>query len=126
MSPSLRASSSALVLLLCTAVPASAGVCPPASGEAAVGAAQIENFGRILASMPDVRVNVEDCIVAGDRVVARNTYVATHTQTIRGIAPTGKSFTFHTIDIWRVENGRFAEHWDLTDTAEVLRQLKGE
>ena len=89
-------------------------------------AAQIENFGRILASMPDVRVNVEDCIVAGDRVVARNTYVATHTQTIRGIAPTGKSFTFHTIDIWRVENGRFAEHWDLTDTAEVLRQLKGE
>jgi len=164
MSPFLRACSSALVLLLCTAVPASAGVCPPASGEAAVGAAlleryvaavnahdtgpfpelftegyiqhsgrtpsglaaQIENFGRILASMPDVRVNVEDCIVAGDRVVARNTYVATHTQTIRGIAPTGKSFSFHTIDIWRVENGRFAEHWDLTDTAEVLRQLKGE
>src|SRR5262245_33262662 len=98
MSPSLRASSSALVLLLCTAVPASARVCPPASDEAAVGAAlleryvaavnahdtgpfpelftegyiqhsgrtpsglaaQIENFGRILDSIHDVRVNVED------------------------------------------------------------------
>jgi steroid delta-isomerase-like uncharacterized protein len=89
-------------------------------------AAQIETFRRIIASMPDVQVRVEDRIIAGDKVVARNTYSATHTQPIRGIPPTGKTFTFRTIDIWRVENGKFAEHWDLTDTAEVLRQLRGE
>jgi predicted SnoaL-like aldol condensation-catalyzing enzyme len=40
--------------------------------------------------------------------------------------PTGKAFTFRTIDIWRAENGKFAEHWDLTDTVEVLRRLRGE
>src|SRR5437868_10063897 len=62
-------------------------------------AAQIENFRRIFASMPDIRMRIEDRIIAGDRVVARNTFSATHTQTIRGIAPTGKSFTFRTIDI---------------------------
>jgi steroid delta-isomerase-like uncharacterized protein len=89
-------------------------------------AAQIETFRRIIASMPDVQMRVEDRIIAGDKVVARNTYSATHTQPIRGIPPTGKAFTFRTIDIWRVENGKFAEHWDLTDTAEVLRQLRGE
>jgi steroid delta-isomerase-like uncharacterized protein len=89
-------------------------------------AAQIETFRRIIASMPDVQMRVEDRIIAGDRVVARNTYSATHTQAIRGIPPTGKAFTFRTIDIWRVENGKFAEHWDLTDTADVLRQLRGE
>lgn len=89
-------------------------------------AAQIESFRRIIASMPDVQMQVEDRIIAGDKVVARNTYSATHTQPIRGIPPTGKAFTFRTIDIWRVENGKFAEHWDLTDTAEVLRQLRGE
>ena len=61
----------------------------------------------------------------GDKVVARNTYSATHTQTIRDIPPTGKAFTFRTIDIWRIENGKFAEHWDLTDTAEVLAKLRG-
>jgi steroid delta-isomerase-like uncharacterized protein len=88
-------------------------------------AAQIENFTRILASMPDLRLRVEDRIIAGDRVVARNTYSATHTQTIRDIPPTGKAFTFRTIDIWRVENGKFAEHWDLTDIAEVLNKLRG-
>src|SRR5262245_9772285 len=87
-------------------------------------AAQIENFRRILTSMPDLQLRVEDRIIAGDKVVARNTYSATHTQTIRDIPPTGKAFTFRTIDIWRIENGKFAEHWDLTDTAEVLNKLR--
>jgi steroid delta-isomerase-like uncharacterized protein len=86
--------------------------------------AQIENFRRITAAMPDVQMRVEDRIIAGDKVVARCTYSATHTQTIRDIPPTGKSFTFRTIDIWRIEDGKFAEHWDLTDTAEVLNKLR--
>src|SRR5262249_17321127 len=66
--------------------------------------AQIENFRRIFASMPDVQMRVEDRVIAGDKVVARTTYSATHTQTIANIAPTGKAITFRTIDIWRIEN----------------------
>jgi steroid delta-isomerase-like uncharacterized protein len=89
-------------------------------------AAQIELFKRIFALMPDLRMQVEDRIVAGNKVVSRNTFSATHNQTIRGVPPTGKAFAFHTIDIWRVENGKFAEHWDVTDTVEVLRKLRGE
>lgn len=89
-------------------------------------AAQIENFRRIFTTMPDVRMRVEDRIIARDRVVARTTYSATHTRPIRGVPPTGKPFSFRTIDIWRVENGKFAEHWDLTDAGEVVRQLGGQ
>jgi steroid delta-isomerase-like uncharacterized protein len=89
-------------------------------------AAQVENFKRIVASMPDLRIKVEDCIVSGDKLVARTTYSATHTQAIRGIAPTGKAFSFRTIDIWRVENGKLAEHWDLTDAGDVIQKLKSE
>jgi steroid delta-isomerase-like uncharacterized protein len=88
-------------------------------------AAQIENFRQLFALMPDRKTLVEDRVIAGDRVVARSTHSATHTQTIRGIPPTGKSFSYRTIDIWRLENGKFAEHWDLTDVAEVLNQLRG-
>jgi steroid delta-isomerase-like uncharacterized protein len=86
-------------------------------------AAQIENFRRVFVATPDHRMQVEDRIIAGDKVVARTTHTATHAQTFRGIAPTGKPFTYRTIDIWRVENGKFAEHWDLTDAVEVLTQL---
>jgi predicted ester cyclase len=89
-------------------------------------AAQVENFRGIFGRMPDVQMQVEDRIIAGDRVVARNSLSATHTQPIQGIAPTGRRFTLRTIDIWRVENGKFAEHWDIVDFPGLQKQLRGE
>jgi predicted ester cyclase len=88
--------------------------------------AQIENFRGIFARMPDIQARVEDRIIAGDKVVARMTFSATHTQPLQGIAPTGRRFTLRTIDIWRVENGKFAEHWDIVDYAGLQKQLRGE
>jgi predicted ester cyclase len=88
--------------------------------------AQIENFRGIFARMPDVQVRVEDRIIAGDKVVARMTFSATHTQPLQGIAPTGRRFSLRTIDIWRVENGKLAEHWDIVDAAGLQKQLRGE
>jgi predicted ester cyclase len=89
-------------------------------------AAQIENFRAIFARMPDVQATVEDRIIQGDKIVARMAFTATHTQPLQGIAPTGRRFTLRTIDIWRLENGKLAEHWDLVDTAGLQKQLRGE
>jgi len=89
-------------------------------------AAQIENFRGIFDRMPDVQTRVEDRIIAGDKVVARMSFSATHTQPLLGIAPTGRRFTLRTIDIWRVENGKFAEHWDIVDYQGLQKQLRGE
>jgi predicted ester cyclase len=97
------------------------------SGRSANGlTAQIENFRGIFSRMPDVEARVEDRIIAGDKVVARMTFSATHSQPLQGIAPTGRRFTLRTIDIWRVENGKFAEHWDIVDYAGLQKQLRGE
>ena len=97
------------------------------SGRSASGLpAQIENFRGIFARMPDVQATVEDRIIAGDRVVARMTFSATHTQPLLGIPPTGRRFALRTIDIWRVEDGKFAEHWDIVDYQGLQRQLRGE
>jgi predicted ester cyclase len=89
-------------------------------------AAQIENFRGIFGRMPDVQARVEDRIISGDKVVARMTLSATHTQPLQGIAPTGRRFTLRTIDIWRVEGGKFAEHWDIVDYQGLQKQLRGE
>jgi predicted ester cyclase len=89
-------------------------------------AAQIENFRGIFGRMPDLQMQAEDRIIAGCKVVARMTVSATHTQPLLGIAPTGKRFTMRTIDIWRVENGKFAEHWDIVDFPGLQKQLRGE
>jgi predicted ester cyclase len=89
-------------------------------------AAQIENFRGILGRIPDLHMKVEDRILGGDKVVARVSFTGTHTQPFQGIAPTGRRFTLRTIDIWRVENGKFAEHWDIVDVAGLQKQLRGE
>jgi predicted ester cyclase len=87
--------------------------------------AQIENARRLHETWPDIHMQVEDQILDADKVVARCLYAATHTQTVRGFAPTGRRITFATIDIWRVEGEKFAEHWDLVDVASIEKQLAG-
>jgi steroid delta-isomerase-like uncharacterized protein len=95
------------------------------SGRSASGlAAQIELFRNLFIVTPDHHMQVEDRVIAGDRVVARTTHTATHKGTFRGFPPTGKSFSYRTVDIWRVENGKLAEHWDISDAEEVLRRLR--
>jgi predicted ester cyclase len=88
--------------------------------------ALVETFKGVFARMPDVQIRAEDRVIAGDRVVARMSFSATHTQPLQGIPPTGKRFTLRTIDIWRVENGKFAEHWDIVDVVGLQKQLKGD
>jgi predicted ester cyclase len=88
--------------------------------------AQISNFQRIFENWPDFQSRIEDRIFGADRIVARVTFSATHTRTVLGFAPTGKRITWGAIDIWRVENGKLAEHWDMVDVAGLQKQLRGD
>jgi predicted ester cyclase len=97
------------------------------SGRSASGlAAQIGNFQRILELWPDIQMHIEDRIIADDKIVARVTFTATHRKTVLDVAPTGRKISFGTIDIWRVQDGKLAEHWDLVDTVGRQKQLHGE
>jgi steroid delta-isomerase-like uncharacterized protein len=66
---------------------------------------------------------VEDMIAEGDRVVARWTGSGTHVGEFMGIPPTGKSFTISGIDIYRMAEGKMAEHWHVVDQLALLGQL---
>ncbi|MDR3471113.1 MAG: ester cyclase [Devosia sp.] len=70
----------------------------------------------------DLKVAAEDVFVSADgsRVVGRYRYEGTHTGSLLGYSGTGKPFVMRSIDIWRVENGRFVEHWDELNTLDVL------
>jgi predicted ester cyclase len=75
-------------------------------------------------AFPDLRVTVEDRIFGGDKIVARNTWSGTHRGTFLGVAPTGKQIVIRTIDIWRVDNDKLAEHWDVIDIGALEKQLR--
>ena len=82
-----------------------------------------EFFAGWLTAFPDTAVTVEDAFVAGDKVVGRYTYRATHQGSFLGIPATGIPITMRSIDIWCVQDGMFVEHWDELNLLEVMQQL---
>jgi predicted SnoaL-like aldol condensation-catalyzing enzyme len=80
-------------------------------------------MGRWFDTLSDPRVVVEDAFSVGDRVVGRYTYRARRTGSFVGVPASGADTTMRSIDIWRVENGRFVEHWDELNLLEVFQQM---
>jgi predicted ester cyclase len=66
---------------------------------------------------------IEDIVAEGDRVVVRWTNSARHVGNFLGIPPTGRSCAIAGIDIYRLEDGRLAEHWHVIDQLTMLQQL---
>ena len=82
-----------------------------------------EFWAAFFTGLPDVTVTMEDLVVSGDRVVGRFTYRGTHTGELLGIPATGAAVEMRSIDIWRVRDGLFVEHWDELNLMEVFQQV---
>ncbi|MBL1108581.1 ester cyclase [Streptomyces sp. 5-8] len=74
-------------------------------------------------AFPDLRVDVEDTIAEGDKVVFRNTVTGTHRGEYRDLAPTGRSVRYGEIFIIRFADGRIVEIRGVVDVQAQLRQL---
>ena len=68
-------------------------------------------------------VHIHDVICDADRVAARIEIEGTHTGSLFGAPPSGRTIRIKAIDIWRVEGGRLKEHWDSVDRLGMLQQL---
>ena len=77
-------------------------------------------------AFPDLHFTIEDLFAEGDRVVFRATLRGTHQGVfpfLQGIPPTGKQVMVSVLDVVRVEDGKFAEHWGGPDGLDLLQQL---
>lgn len=74
-------------------------------------------------AFPDLHFTIEDLVAEGDRVVARMLAEGTHQGEFLGIPATGRRTRTQSIDIFRVQDGRLAEHWDVLDLHGLLAQL---
>lgn len=75
-------------------------------------------------ALSDLTVTIHDQVAEGDKVVTRKTISGRHTGTLFAIPATQKSVSIDVIDIVRVEQGRYAEHWGVNTLAAVLAQLR--
>ena len=73
-------------------------------------------------AFPDVVVTEEDLIASGDKVVERSSAAATHKGALMGAPPTNKRVHWSEIHIYRLKDGRIAEHWAEIAMMELLQQ----
>ena len=74
-------------------------------------------------AFPDVVVTEEDLIAAGDKVVERSSAAATHKGAMMGTPPTNKRIRWSEIHIYRLRDGKIAEHWAEVSMMELLQQI---
>jgi predicted ester cyclase len=75
------------------------------------------------AAIPDIHCDVEQMIVAGDRVVTHLHFTGHFTGPFKGEQGKGQPIDFIATDIYRVVDGRIAENWHLEDNLTFLQQL---
>jgi len=74
-------------------------------------------------AMPDFTYTVKRIVAEDDIVMMHSTVTATHQGEWLGNPPTGNKLNFDTVDIFRIENGKIAEHWDVADTLKLFAQV---
>lgn len=74
---------------------------------------------------PNLEVEILDQVAENDLVTTRKKISAIHTGELFGILPSGKRVTIDVIDIIRLQDGQYAEHWGQSNFAEVLKEISG-
>ena len=83
----------------------------------------IQLFGMLRAAFPDLRAEIHDMLVDGDKVVTRKTFHGTHQGEFMGIPPTETPVAWDVIDIVRHKDGKMVEHWNVVDAFALMQQL---
>lgn len=74
-------------------------------------------------SFPDLKVVILDQLAEGDRVSTRKEFHATHKGEFFGIPASNKNVVMQVIDIIRLKDGKFVEHWNVLDWQHVMMQI---
>jgi steroid delta-isomerase-like uncharacterized protein len=78
---------------------------------------------RVSKGLSDASMTFEDVIAERDRVAVRLTSHAVQTGEFMGLPPSGKPYTIGEIHIFRLVDGKVAEHWHQADFMGMMRQL---
>jgi predicted SnoaL-like aldol condensation-catalyzing enzyme len=80
-------------------------------------------FEDIFKGLPDFSYTMNKIVAEGDIVMMYSTTTATHLNEWLGNPPTGNKLKFDVVDIFRIQDGKIAEHWDVADTLKLFTQV---
>ena len=74
-------------------------------------------------AIPDLRIDVDDCLRDGETIAFRCTARGTHRGDGLGVPATNRPVEFAGMGFIRVENGQIVEAWNTFDFHELYRQI---
>jgi ketosteroid isomerase-like protein len=83
----------------------------------------VSNFAN---SIPDLKFDIKEVLVAGDRVIVRGEVTGTPAGELFGAPHTGKSFRIMAIDIQTVRDGKIAKTFHMENWLSALGQLRAQ
>jgi len=72
---------------------------------------------------PDFKITIDEVVVSGDKVWARQKGGGTNLGSFAGHPPTGIKAFIDVIDVVRIEDGKIVEHWGVPDQLGMMLQL---
>ncbi len=72
---------------------------------------------------PNLKVEILEQISEGDLVATRKKIRAIHSGEIFGISPSNKEVEINIIDIIRLQNGQYVEHWGQSNFDEIIKEI---
>ncbi len=86
--------------------------------------ASIKVVGGFAKSIPDMKFEIKEVLVAGDRVIVRGEVTGTPAGDLFGVPHGGKSFRIMAIDIQTIRDGKIARTYHLENWLSALGQLR--
>jgi ketosteroid isomerase-like protein len=84
----------------------------------------IKVVGNFSNSIPDMKFDIKEVLVSGDRVIVRGEVTGTPAGELFGVPHTGKSFRMMAIDIQTIRDGKIARTYHMENWLSALNQLR--
>jgi ketosteroid isomerase-like protein len=84
----------------------------------------IKVVGNFAKSIPDMKFDIKEVLVAGDRVIVRGEVTGTPAGELFGVPHSGKSFKIMAIDIQTIKDGKIAKTFHMENWLSALGQLR--
>ena len=82
-------------------------------------------FAGLRSAFHDLKLPIMAMIAEGDNVAVLNSVRGTHKGEFAGVKATGKTVDAMAFQLYRIQSGQLAEHWEVADFATIMRQLQG-
>jgi len=74
-------------------------------------------------AFPDFKITIDDLVVSGDQVWARQRGGGTNLGSFAGRPATGRTAFTDVIDVVRIRDGKIVDHWGVPDQLGMMMQL---